>query len=246
MSDTYQTGFIGPLSLDYGITGRASSLTIKVVNAVTGGTAYAASGTGITESETGLYTKASFTYPSVVGTYRSAWYDTGVYIAGSADEFRVTPSTTAALVSTVPGNRVNTASFIIKRNDTDPPIAIQCLQPDPADSTGASFIPWPIPTGATVKFTLRDVADFNSRTRTSFTVGTPKIHATANIDDAPTGLLSYGWDGVGDTDTDGNYRAEFEVTTLAGEIRTFPTGTSDATNYISVTITDDLDPGLNP
>ena len=246
MSDSFPTGFTGPLSLDYGTTGRAASLTIKVVNVGLATTYYAASGTGITEPEVGFYTKAAFAYPSVTGTYRSAWYDGGVYISGSADEFRVAAVAPTALVTSVPGNSVSSLNFIIKRNDTDPAISVQALYPDPNDPTGATLIPWPIPIGATAKFTMRDVNDFTGRTRTAFPASAPKIHATANIDDNTNGLMSYGWDGAGDTDTDGVYRAEFEITTLGGEIRTFPTGVTDSSNWITVTITDDLDPGINP
>jgi hypothetical protein len=95
-----------------------------------------------------------------------------------------------------------------------------------------------------VKFTMRDVADFSTRTRTSFPAGAPKVHATATVDDPTLGLLSYGW-AVGDTDTDGSYRGEFEVTSGA-ETRTFPTGLADGKNWIAITITDDLDPGVDP
>jgi hypothetical protein len=245
MSDTYTAGFVGPLSLDYGATGRSASLTIKVVNVGAGTTYYAASGTGITEPETGLYTKASFTYPTSINTYRSAWYDTGVFIDGSADEFRVTAaSSDVTLAATASGSLTSTLSFLMKRGDTDPTISAQALVPDPSDPSGATFIPWPIPGGATVMFTMRDVQDFSGRTRTGFSAGPAKVHAAATVDDYTLGLLSYGWIAA-DTDTDGAYRGEFEVTS-GGEIRTFPSAITDARNWIAITITDDLDPGVNP
>lgn len=133
--------------------------------------------------------------------------------------------------------------FIIKRGDTDPPIVGQALQPDPA--VPGALIPWPIPASSTVKFTMRDSADFQNRTRTAFSAVTPKVHATAAVDDATNGIMSYGWV-LGDTDSDGQYRGEFEVTTPDGEIRTFPVGVTDSANWVAIAITDDLDPGITP
>ncbi len=148
---------------------------------------------------------------------------------------------TTVVAATAPAT-IDPLVFIMKRGDTDPSIIAQALYPDP--SNPAQFIPWPIPDGSAVKFTMRDSADFSGRTRTSFTVATPKVHATANIDDAANGIMSYGWV-AGDTDTDGLFRGEFEVTS-GSEIRTFPVGTTDARNWIAITITDDLDPGITP
>jgi hypothetical protein len=178
--------------------------------------------------------------------YEALWDEGGATFSPSTatGEIIIPPvavsTTNTPLAATAPAS-VNQLSFTIKRGDTDPSIIAQALYPDPSNL--ANMIPWPIPGGSAVKFTMRDVADFSGATRTSF-AGAPKVHATASIDDAANGIMSYGWVAA-DTDTDGLFRAEFEVTS-GSETRTFPVGVDSARNWIAVTIVDDLDPGINP
>lgn len=83
----------------------------------------------------------------------------------------------------------------------------------------------PVLTGATVRFVMRlkgsDAA--------------PKVNAVAVVEDAATATIRYDWT-VGDTDTSGQYEAEWEVTAGDGKTQTFPTAT-----YDDVTIYEDLD-----
>lgn len=224
-----------------GTPSLGTSIFTQIRDAETGTVLIARTNTGIREdiAGSGLYTWSGLV--SDAFAYEAIWDENdGVYTG----QIVIPPASTLVSGAVGGGNTVSPFSFVIKRGDTDPPTRIQCLQRDPSDATGNTLIPWPIPSGATVKFTMRDSADFNGATRTSFS-GAPKIHATANIDDAANGILSYGW-AVGDTDTDGLFRGEFEVTTLAGEIRTFPVGVDASRNWIAITITDDLDPGIDP
>lgn len=72
-------------------------------------------------------------------------------------------------------------------------------------------------TGATVRFVMKPE---------NGTVLT--VDGTADIDSDPTtGIVSYSWvapvgETPGDTDTDGEYEAEFEVTFADDSIQTFP------------------------
>lgn len=143
------------------------------------------------------------------------------------------------------GGATSPTSFLMKRGDTDPSLRVQLREPDPADSTGLTMRAWPVPSGATVKFTMRDSADFASETRTGFPAGAPKIHANATVDASDRSIVTYGWDGAGDTDTNGTFRGEIEVT-AGSEIRSFPTGRTIDTNFLTILIVDDADPGINP
>lgn len=105
-------------------------------------------------------------------------------------------------------------TFWIKQNDTAP--AIQATLKD-ADGNVVDL------TGATVRFHMRASDD------------TTKVDAAASITSPPTGgIVSYGWVAA-DTDTEGRYRAEFEVTYSDGTIETFPNS-----EYIIVLIMDDI------
>lgn len=61
-----------------------------------------------------------------------------------------------------------------------------------------------------------------------------KINTAATITSASTGGVSYGW-AAADTDTAGQYQAEFEVTFSGGLIQTYPNG-----GYLGVNILADL------
>ena len=80
-------------------------------------------------------------------------------------------------------------------------------------------------TGATAKFLMR-----NKTTKVL------KVNTTASIDSPPTaGTVSYTWLGT-DTDTRGEYDAEFEIDYGGGSKLTVPTET-----YIAIQIVEDLD-----
>lgn len=227
-----------------GTPGLGAAVRVQVRDPSTGVVLVSRTNTGIREdvASSGFYVWSGSL--SDLTAYEAIWDEgTGTY-AGET----IIPqgagggggSGVLALATTSPAT-VNPLVFTIKRNDTDPSISIQALVPDPDDPT--SFIPWVVPGGSTVKFTMRDNADLAGGTRTAF-AGAPKVHATAAVDDAANGLMSYGWVAA-DTDTDGLFRGEFEVTS-GSEIRTFPVGADASRNWIAITIVDDLDPGINP
>jgi hypothetical protein len=107
-------------------------------------------------------------------------------------------------------------TFYWKQHDTAPAIEGQLTDLDlnePVDVTGA-----------TVTFIMKSVN------------GTiPKVSASATIVDGPTGLVKYA-PIAADTDTAGDYLAEWQVVFGDGSKRTFPNP-----GYRSVTITADLD-----
>jgi hypothetical protein len=111
------------------------------------------------------------------------------------------------------------ADFTMKANDRLPSIAATLSYSD-----GASVDL----TNCTVKFIMR--------IKTGAVAA--KIDAEAVIVDAPTGKVRYDW-ALGDTDTVGEYNAEWEVTDAAGLPQTFPTAT-----YHSISLVADLDEGI--
>lgn len=90
--------------------------------------------------------------------------------------------------------------FHIKQNDTSPAIKHQLLDEEgsPIDLTGAS-----------VSFHMVD------------SDGSVKVNTSASIDNAGNGEVSYSWS-AGDTDTEGVYKAEWEVDFGNGSIESFP------------------------
>jgi len=95
------------------------------------------------------------------------------------------------------------SDFRIKRGDLKPRLEVILT-----DSLG-NPLPGGIPEGATVLFHMRlpDSAVL-------------KVNAAAVVDDAPGAAVAYNW-AVGDTDTEGDYLGEFEVTDSASPM-TFP------------------------
>jgi hypothetical protein len=83
----------------------------------------------------------------------------------------------------------------------------------------------PVLAGATVNFIMRKKG----------TTGIPKVNSPATVVDAATAVIRYDWK-AGDTDTPGDYEAEWEVVGADGLTQTFPT---DA--YDLVTVYADLD-----
>lgn len=95
------------------------------------------------------------------------------------------------------------AKFTIKQNDTSPALKIQCI-----DSSGTAIDI----TNASVEFHMINDSD-----------DTEKINSSSgtSITDASNGYVQYEWSD-GDTDTVGQYKAEFQVTYDDGTIETFP------------------------
>lgn len=101
-----------------------------------------------------------------------------------------------------------------KQNDTRPVVNATLL-----DAAGA-----PVSlTGATVKFIMRAVD-----------ASTTKVDSAATVVDSSAGRVRYTWVAA-DTDTVGEFEAEFEVTYSDGGVETFP-----KVGYITVTIADDV------
>ncbi len=117
-------------------------------------------------------------------------------------------------------------TFTIKRDDTLPKIQVQ-LWDDEAKT---------IKTDLTLA--IGQAFHMMDREEAGLAAPTLKIEAPANIVGAATdGVLEYAWiDGNEDTDTEGTYFAEFEVTWSATLRTTYPND-----GYIIVKIPDDLD-----
>ena len=110
------------------------------------------------------------------------------------------------------------ADFTLKRNDTRPKIQAQLTQDgNPYDLTGS-----------TVKFIMKQDG-----------AGSAKVDSAATIVDAANGDVEYAWSAV-DTDTEGDYNAEWEVTDGSGDVLTFPNGHDTAPQYITVEVVEDL------
>ena len=92
--------------------------------------------------------------------------------------------------------------FKMKKDDTRPYLRVTITDQDDeaVDLTGAS-----------VEFNM--VTDNQSRTS--------KVNTSANIVTATTGIVEYRWSS-GDTDTEGNYLGEFQVTLSDSSIFTVP------------------------
>ena len=106
------------------------------------------------------------------------------------------------------------ADFEIKRGDTRKPLRVQLLD---KDGVPVSLV------GASVLFRMRGAAEG----------APPKVSATATIDDAAAGLVSYVWTAP-NVDTAGQFKGEFAVT-IAAKTETVPAG-----GYLSITIWENL------
>lgn len=110
--------------------------------------------------------------------------------------------------------------FAIKRHDTLPSIQatlyIGGLAVDLTQALGVQFIMRPAVHGVPS--------------------GTAKVNAAAAVASAASGVVRYDWDAA-DTDTPGDYVAEWQVTWIAGgKQQSFPT-----VGYHTVTVEPDLD-----
>lgn len=110
------------------------------------------------------------------------------------------------------------ADFAIKAFDRLPSIQATL-------STGPAAAPVAVNlTGTTVSFIMRPAGG-----------GPVKVNSSAVLVDAAAGVVRYDWQ-VGDTDTPGQYEAEWEMVDGAGRTQTFPTLT-----YHTVDVLADLD-----
>ncbi len=92
------------------------------------------------------------------------------------------------------------STFFIKRNDTSP--IFRAILKDGNDNV--------VPVGgATILFKMSDQNKVS------------KINSAAVINNGANGDVQYEWS-IGDTDTEGFYDSEFEVTFSTGRIETFP------------------------
>lgn len=103
-------------------------------------------------------------------------------------------------------------TFNIKRGDTSPAIKYQLTL-----ASGQTLV------GASAVFKMKGV---NSDTL--------KVDAAADVDDSEN-VVSYAWVAA-DTDTDGTFQAEFEVTYADSKVETFPNE-----GYLQISVTPDLD-----
>ena len=103
-------------------------------------------------------------------------------------------------------------TFYIKQNDTSPALRYALIPT--VNLTGASVV-------------------FNMRPRGSTTVKVSRQTATV-VAPATSGIVEYSW-AAADTDTMGDYEAEFEITYSDATVETFPNA-----SYIAVKVTDDI------
>lgn len=111
-------------------------------------------------------------------------------------------------------------AFVIKQDSTRPVYVVTLVE-----NFGSSNDPIDLTTATSVDFLMRE----------SGGTGTPKVNAPAVITDAVAGEVTYTWDAA-DTDTVGDFHAEFKITWGDGGIQTVPND-----GYFEITIGDDLD-----
>lgn len=101
------------------------------------------------------------------------------------------------------------SDFYIKQGDDAPALRVICKDQDGAvvDLSGATSL----------RFHMVKVSET-----------TPKVDAAATLIDGPNGIVEYQW-ATGDTDTEGDWFGEFEITFPVGDVITFP-------NYKYITI----------
>lgn len=109
-----------------------------------------------------------------------------------------------------------TPDFQIKAGDLRP-----TLDATLTDDAGTAL---DLTSASSCRFVMRSVAG-----------GTPKVAAAASIVTPASGIVRYAWTGT-DTDTPGDYFAEFEVTYAGPKTETHPND-----GHLLVRITEDLD-----
>lgn len=110
-------------------------------------------------------------------------------------------------------------TFTIKRGDTSPPIKFQLIAPDGAGKDIRGF--------NDVQFFMREAEDID-------VVVSDNVAGEVDVVDAEQGIVQYLWQD-GDTDSAGEYEAEWEVEYGDGSLETFPNN-----DYIDVEIVEDI------
>lgn len=107
------------------------------------------------------------------------------------------------------------ADFSIKRGDTEPALAatLEDDEGNPVDLTNVNG----------VDFHMKDPRESGT-----------KVDAAATVTDGANGVVEYRW-ASGDTDTPGEYDAEFEVTYSGGGVETFPND-----GFLTVKVLEDI------
>lgn len=102
--------------------------------------------------------------------------------------------------------------WYVKRNDTYSSVTEQLLDENlsPVNLSGC-------------------VVKFNMRLKTA---AVAKVSSSATIVNAATGTVRYQWQGA-DTDTAGEYRAEWQVTFSSGRVQTYPNDTYNTIHILS-------------
>ncbi len=114
------------------------------------------------------------------------------------------------------------ADFTIKRNDTRPRLVTTLI----TDFGTAAEGPVDLTSASAVKFLMRS--------ESAPAGSAPKVNAAATISDAAAGIVTYTWVD-GDTDTEGIFEGEFQITWSDDGVETIPND-----SYISIQVVDDL------
>jgi hypothetical protein len=237
MSTTITSSYNGSPAL-------GATIFVQIRNPATGAVLLSRTNGGIREdiASSGFYTWQG-TISTDLDSYEAIWDEAAASYAGEIVVPRPSVNVTVNSPNPVPvqgdaNGVLSGLTFLIKRGDTKPYLRRQLT-----DTGGNAIV---LAGTETIKFTMRASTDVAM-------TGSAKIHASAVIIDAPTGIVEYQWT-TGDTDTttyaetstlgrptDTPYAAEFEVNFADGTVETFPQGT-----YIAVSIPPDLDPGVTP
>jgi hypothetical protein len=237
----------GEAGRELAFTGFASGLAFPVIGARlidnVGGTTISRAAVVERPTGSGRYVWVVPAMPGTVGDYAALCDDnSGTLIPGGfADEDVIVTLAPLAPVSIIsggsPGGLGANEAFVIRRNDTLPVLTRQMTQSD-----GVTPINLDTYHGGV------DDLKFNMRRDDAPNTGAPapKVHADADVTDAPNGIVTYEWVPADTNETTDNaaiFNGEFEATFVDGTIETFPGGVGE---YIKISMPRDLDPGIDP